>query len=87
MQEPPIAYAEMAYDEIESMLKSGLFKRIDTSDWIALVHYVKKEGEVVRVTVDYSEQSHHPFTTASALNFRYFPTCQICKISIKTGPL
>ncbi len=54
MREPPIAYPKMAADEIKSMLQSGLVECIDTADWIAPVHYVKKEGKVIWVTVDYS---------------------------------
>ncbi len=51
MQEPPIAYAKMALDEIESMLKSRLIEQTNTSDRIVPVHYVKKEGHVIRVTI------------------------------------
>ena len=54
MREPPLAYAKMASDEIQNMLDQDLVEKIDTSDWVSPVHYVKKEGKVVRVTIDYS---------------------------------
>jgi transposase InsO family protein len=54
MREAPLAFADMAKSEIELMLRDGLVERISRSDWVSPVHYVKKEGKCVRVTVDYS---------------------------------
>ncbi|MCP4336999.1 MAG: hypothetical protein GY679_04100, partial [Mycoplasma sp.] len=54
MREAPFAFIEMAREEIESMLKDGLVEHVNRSEWVALVHYVKKPGNLVRVTVDFS---------------------------------
>ncbi|MCP4365213.1 MAG: RNA-directed DNA polymerase, partial [Planctomycetes bacterium] len=54
MREAPQAYAQLAADEIESMLKDGLCEHVKTSNWVSPVHYVKKDGKCVRVTVDFS---------------------------------
>ncbi|MCP4339004.1 MAG: hypothetical protein GY799_09000, partial [Desulfobulbaceae bacterium] len=54
MREAPQAYAQLASDKIESMLKDGLCERTKASNWVSPVHYVKKDGKCIRVTVDYS---------------------------------
>ncbi|MCP4364970.1 MAG: RNA-directed DNA polymerase, partial [Planctomycetes bacterium] len=36
------------------MLKDGLCERTKSSNWVSPVHYVKKDGKCVRVTVDFS---------------------------------
>ncbi len=85
MWEPPIAYAKMASDKIESMLKSGLIEQIDTSDWIALVHYVKRPYCKL---LPGAEQSHSSFSTPShPIFFVCLSMCQVCEISVETGPL
>ncbi len=53
-QECRQAYAELAANEIESMLKDGLCECVKASDWVSPVHHVKKDGKCVRVTVDFS---------------------------------
>ncbi|MCP4341805.1 MAG: hypothetical protein GY799_23720, partial [Desulfobulbaceae bacterium] len=52
MREAPQAYAQLAKEEIESMLQNGLCERIRTSNWVSPVHYVKKDGKCIRVMVD-----------------------------------
>ncbi|MCP4341644.1 MAG: hypothetical protein GY799_22880 [Desulfobulbaceae bacterium] len=47
MREAPQAYAQLAAEEIESMLKDGLCEHIKTSNWVSPVHYVKKDGKCV----------------------------------------
>ncbi len=54
MREVPQAYAQLAADEIESMLKDGLCEKVKTSNWVSPVHYVKKDRKCVCVTVDFS---------------------------------
>ncbi len=38
MREAPQAYAQLAADEIESMLKDGLCERVKASNWVSPVH-------------------------------------------------
>ncbi len=59
MREVPQAYAQLAADEIESMLKDGLCEQVKASDWVSPVHYVKKDGKCVQVTVDFSTGLNH----------------------------
>ncbi|MCP4337255.1 MAG: RNA-directed DNA polymerase, partial [Mycoplasma sp.] len=59
MREVPQAFSQLAADEIKSMLKDGLCEWIKASDWVSPVHYVKKEGKCVRVTVDFSTGLNH----------------------------
>ncbi len=47
MREAPQAYAQLADNEIESMLKDGLCERVKTSNWVSPAHYVKKDRKCV----------------------------------------
>ncbi len=58
MREAPQAFAQLAADKIELMLKEGC-ECIKASDCVSPVHYVKKERKCVRVMVDFSTGLNH----------------------------
>ncbi|MCP4341267.1 MAG: hypothetical protein GY799_20880 [Desulfobulbaceae bacterium] len=92
MREAPQAYAKLASDEIESMLKDGLCERTKASNWVSPVHYVKKDGKCVRVTVDYSTGLNkaiipvsHPLPRPSDIYQRAKHATHLSKLDLSKG--
>ncbi|MCP4337402.1 MAG: DDE-type integrase/transposase/recombinase [Desulfobulbaceae bacterium] len=92
MREAPQAYAQLAADEIESMLKDGLCEQIKSSNWVSPIHYVKKDGKCVRVTVDFSTGLNkaiipvsHPLPRPSDIYQRTKHASHLSKLDLSKG--
>ncbi|MCP4338306.1 MAG: RNA-directed DNA polymerase [Desulfobulbaceae bacterium] len=92
MREAPQAYAQLAAEEIESMLKDGLCERVKASNWVSPVHYVKKDRKCVRVTVDYSTGLNraiipvsHPLPRPSDIYQRAKHASHLSKLDLSKG--
>ncbi|MCP4340457.1 MAG: hypothetical protein GY799_16600, partial [Desulfobulbaceae bacterium] len=92
MREAPQAYAQLASDEIESMLKDGLCEHIKSSNWVSPVHYVKKDGKCVRVIVDFSTGLNkaiipvsHPLPRPSDIYQRAKHATHLSKLDLSKG--
>ncbi|MCP4342214.1 MAG: RNA-directed DNA polymerase [Desulfobulbaceae bacterium] len=92
MREAPQAYAQLAAEEIKSMLKDGLCERIKSSNWVSPVHYVKKDRKCVRVTVNYSTGLNkaiipvsHPLPRPADIYQRAIHASHMTKLDLSKG--
>ncbi|XP_037822634.1 uncharacterized protein K02A2.6-like [Lucilia sericata] len=52
-REVPLALKDAYINEIDSKIKSGLYKKVEYSEWASATHVVTKKGGAIRITGNY----------------------------------